>query len=479
VPVHRSRFAWTCVALASLSCAPDDEEEHAAELFGAQEDALVAPIDCTGAGYCTSSEVRPRCLAASREGAFGFDAYQTVNVHSSAVHYGVRLVLRRAFNRTNGSFKVELREFPVNDTSIANTTLLTSGTVAGSLLPRADDTIMVRFDSPVLLAPSQGSTPRYLLLFTVSGTSLSVGLGCAVAPADLEGVSAGGRRLRKEGSAYVPAEWKANVRDVALALMDVDGSWGLDACLSTHGATCADGNTVPGDGCSASCRVETGYACHHLPSVCARNDDCAGDPCLNGSTCVDGVNSYTCACAAGWSGTNCEIDINGCAPQPCENGGACVDGLGSFTCTCPDGFAGPTCAIDLEWTRGAAAAESPSAFTTSALTVADAATGLEWQRESPSSTFSWSQAKSYCLGLSLDGRTDWRLPTRVELRSIVDSARFDPSIEAAVFTSTALDWYWTATPVANVSNAAWLVFFRYGNAFHYPTSRASHVRCVR
>jgi EGF-like domain len=25
-------------------------------------------------------------------------------------------------------------------------------------------------------------------------------------------------------------------------------------------------------------------------------DECAGSPCLNGGTCVDGVNNYTCQC---------------------------------------------------------------------------------------------------------------------------------------------------------------------------------------
>ena len=34
-------------------------------------------------------------------------------------------------------------------------------------------------------------------------------------------------------------------------------------------------------------------------------DDCAGNPCNNGATCNDGVNTYTCTCAAGYEGTNC------------------------------------------------------------------------------------------------------------------------------------------------------------------------------
>ena len=34
-------------------------------------------------------------------------------------------------------------------------------------------------------------------------------------------------------------------------------------------------------------------------------DDCANSPCSNGATCIDGVDTYTCKCAAGFSGPNC------------------------------------------------------------------------------------------------------------------------------------------------------------------------------
>ncbi len=35
-------------------------------------------------------------------------------------------------------------------------------------------------------------------------------------------------------------------------------------------------------------------------------DECASNPCLNGATCTDAVNSYTCTCVAGYTGTHCE-----------------------------------------------------------------------------------------------------------------------------------------------------------------------------
>ena len=35
-------------------------------------------------------------------------------------------------------------------------------------------------------------------------------------------------------------------------------------------------------------------------------DECENNACVNGA-CVDGINSYTCACAAGWMGEYCSI----------------------------------------------------------------------------------------------------------------------------------------------------------------------------
>ena len=36
-------------------------------------------------------------------------------------------------------------------------------------------------------------------------------------------------------------------------------------------------------------------------------DHCTTKPCQNGGTCEDGLTSYTCTCAVGWEGTDCDI----------------------------------------------------------------------------------------------------------------------------------------------------------------------------
>ncbi|CAH1255193.1 JAG1 [Branchiostoma lanceolatum] len=39
---------------------------------------------------------------------------------------------------------------------------------------------------------------------------------------------------------------------------------------------------------------------------CDDTDDCQSDPCQNGGTCVDGLDSYSCNCTNGFSGDTCE-----------------------------------------------------------------------------------------------------------------------------------------------------------------------------
>ena len=39
------------------------------------------------------------------------------------------------------------------------------------------------------------------------------------------------------------------------------------------------------------------------------NNECNSNPCINGGTCMNGVNSYTCNCRPGYSGTRCEIGM--------------------------------------------------------------------------------------------------------------------------------------------------------------------------
>ncbi|KAM9374924.1 aggrecan core protein [Phaethornis superciliosus] len=41
-------------------------------------------------------------------------------------------------------------------------------------------------------------------------------------------------------------------------------------------------------------------------------DECHSSPCLNGATCVDGIDSFTCFCLPSYGGDLCEIDLQNC-----------------------------------------------------------------------------------------------------------------------------------------------------------------------
>ena len=46
-------------------------------------------------------------------------------------------------------------------------------------------------------------------------------------------------------------------------------------------------------------------------------DDCANHTCRNGGLCVDGVNSYSCNCSAGYTGERCLTGRGTFLPRSC------------------------------------------------------------------------------------------------------------------------------------------------------------------
>lgn len=45
-------------------------------------------------------------------------------------------------------------------------------------------------------------------------------------------------------------------------------------------------------------------------SLFAEIDECKSIPCLNGATCIDKLNNFTCTCTSGFAGDTCEVGKN-------------------------------------------------------------------------------------------------------------------------------------------------------------------------
>jgi len=91
-------------------------------------------------------------------------------------------------------------------------------------------------------------------------------------------------------------------------------------------------------------------------------------------------------------------------------------------------------------------------------TVTDNVAGLMWQQTVPTGTYTWSQAVAYCPTLKLAGHSDWRLPSRIELVSIVDlGVTSGATINATYFPSTPAGWFWSSSPWQNGSSSAYCV----------------------
>ena len=75
---------------------------------------------------------------------------------------------------------------------------------------------------------------------------------------------------------------------------------------------------------------------------------CYDGLCQNGGKCINGFNRYSCICAPGFEGHNCEWDFNDCKGVLCytqdvSNVPECKDGWNNYNCECDDNWTGKLC----------------------------------------------------------------------------------------------------------------------------------------
>lgn len=193
---------------------------------------------------------------------------------------------------------------------------------------------------------------------------------------------------------------------------DCDGVVDNGAALTSCGVLqqCVDGQCACDLECNGECvdqKVDTlncGSCGNDCPRVLGRGAYCENSTCQCDSLCAD-------ACVTDFS--NDPLHCGSCE-RACGNGENCING---------------TCFVDYEWSRWLAPVPDAGRFVADGGTISDPATGLLWQQTSPSSSLTWDDANAYCANLSLGGYSHgWRLPSRVELESILDktiSGRID------------------------------------------------------
>lgn len=166
-------------------------------------------------------------------------------------------------------------------------------------------------------------------------------------------------------------------------------------------------------------------------------------------------------------------------------GGSGASGDLTTTTTTSQGGGGgaSTSSGDPEWPRWPLTPDGAptSNYTLDAETVTDKTTGLMWVRTAPESSQRFAEASAGCEALELAGFDDWRLPTRMELLTLV-TYEFDiVAINTDVFIGFQVELYWTSSPYrrAGATGQRWTIQFASGSPSHEDEVNSARALCVR
>jgi hypothetical protein len=84
---------------------------------------------------------------------------------------------------------------------------------------------------------------------------------------------------------------------------------------------------------------------------------------------------------------------------------------------------------------------------------------------------SGDSATAYCKNLTLVGYSDWRLPTKKELKNLFNQKNSLKNVSS--------DWYWSSSTSQSDPERAWGVYFNNGDGYSDLKSTSNYVRCVR
>lgn len=89
----------------------------------------------------------------------------------------------------------------------------------------------------------------------------------------------------------------------------------------------------------------------------------------------------------------------------------------------------------------------------------------------------WEAALTYCENLELADRSDWRLPNRKALGSLLDYSRDGPALDTYYFPGVVAGQYWSSTSESGPQ--AWQVDFNNLLSSDQAKTNLYNVRCVR
>ena len=124
-------------------------------------------------------------------------------------------------------------------------------------------------------------------------------------------------------------------------------------------------------------------------------------------------------------------------------------------------------------------------------TVTDNLTGLVWMQNANCWGFlTWTDAlakvaglnagSQSCTGYTTGTHTNWHLPTKRELMSLIDSGRSNPALPSGhPFSGVQSNDYWSSTTDADFTGSAWFVNLNYGYVYSNGKSVSNYVWPVR
>lgn len=198
---------------------------------------------------------------------------------------------------------------------------------------------------------------------------------------------------------------------------------------------------------------------------------------MDDPTLVDRLDEPTASSGGGGKGSSSSSSSSG---KP-----GSTSGSGASSSSSSSGGNGSVASVWADWPMpnpASAGLPNPANYVVDSLSdsVLDSVTKLTWQRAVVPSEMSLAEAKAYCEGLVASGFGDWRLPSRIELVSLVDYTKTAPAIDATAFPETPGAVFWTSSPKVSLSmSEVWTVDFNNGATDSADAATAHRVRCVR